>query len=347
MEFQEIQDKEKWNQFVGNNPCMDILQGWEWGELKRVEGWKPYRFAVFGFDEILLGGMVLVKKIPLLGNLAYIPHGPAFNCNFNNGSKFDLWKIFEEGLIAWAKGNNVVGIEIEPKLLTDKESDLLEVLTKSRWKISGRNRQSRHKLNMDIEQSDEELLAGMEKNTRYNIKYAEKNNVEFKSYPLNHPEIQRVMERFYRLLKEMQSRANNYPIRSYEYFQKLIDVYKDTDWMVFNEVSFEGDVIAMNISQFTKSWASSFYAGSNRLHPKLKATYLLRWKSILLAKKRGCKIYDFWGVILDSPQHEGYSKNKLSYGGKLSDAIGIWELPIKWYYFLWPLLIKIRSIIKL
>ena len=85
MEFKVIIDKKRWNDFVYSNENLDILQSWEWGELKKVEGWDPYRFMVEGFDEILIGGMVLVKKYPFLGNLAYIPHGPAFNCHFNNG----------------------------------------------------------------------------------------------------------------------------------------------------------------------------------------------------------------------------------------------------------------------
>lgn len=343
MEFREIVDREQWNKFVNNNPCMDILQTWEWGELKRVEGWEPHKFAVYGFDEILVGGMVLLKNVPILGKLAYIPHGPSFNCTFNNGSKEDIWRIFEFGLVEWARKNGVFGIEIEPKLVKDVEHPLFDVLSRSKWKESGRNRQSKYKLNLDISPDEETILAGMDKSTRYNIKYAQKHGVVFNSYPLSHPDIELVLDRFYGLLKEMQSRANNYPVRSYEYFQKLINEFRDTNQMVFNEVSFGGDVIAMNISQFTNTWASSFYAGSNRLHTNLKAPYLLRWESILQAKKRGCTNYDFWGIILNSKQHEGYSQNKLGFGGRVGESYGIWEYTLKWYYFLWPILIKLRN----
>ncbi|MCA9386121.1 GNAT family N-acetyltransferase, partial [Candidatus Dojkabacteria bacterium] len=182
------------------------------------------------------------------------------------------------------------------------------------------------------------------KNTRYNIGYAERKGEEVKTYSLEDENIDEKLSEFYDLLEEMQERSSGYPIRSKKYFKKLFKEFKGTDSIVLFEVSYKGDVIAMNISEFTDVWASSFYAGSNRLHRKVKAPYQLRWQSIKEAKERGCKVYDFWGIIPDSKHHKGYSDHKLSFGGDRVDYVGIIRYSIVWKAYLYEMAIKFHQL---
>jgi peptidoglycan pentaglycine glycine transferase (the first glycine) len=141
-----------------------------------------------------------------------------------------------------------------------------------------------------------------------------------------------------------QERAKGYPIRPKSTFTSLLEVFKNTKLLKYFEARFQGDLITANISQFTSYWSSSFYGASNRLHPDTKAAYLLRWESVLEAKRRGCRIYDFWGIILDSKQHQGYSETKLSFGGTRMDTYGIFALPLSgWKYEVWDKLLPLRN----
>ena len=100
----------------------------------------------------------------------------------------------------------------------------------------------------------------------------------------------------------------------------------------------------MNISQRTTSWASSFYASSNRKFTEVKAPYLMRWQSIIAAQNFGSKVYDFWGIIPNSQQHQGYSENKLSFGGARINTYGLLALPInRIKYLIWDGAIKLRA----
>lgn len=338
MKFVQFEDRQKWNDIVNSSDCSDILQTWEWGELKKIEGWQPYRFAlVDNNNEILIGAMVQVKKVRIFGSLAYIPHGP-FYSDLEFLKKY--WGEFEKGLINWAEESGVFLFEMEPKAT---ETDVrLDIFTN--WLESGRNRQAKYKVISNLLLSEEELLAKMEKNTRYNVRYASKHGVEIKMYRLDDPIIDTKIKEFHSLVLEMQKRASGYPVRSLEYFQRLVNEFKNTDNILLIEASYNGDIIVMNISEFTNTWASSFYAGSNRLHSKLKAPYLLRWESMLEAKRRGCKVYDFWGIVPNSKQHEGYSKQKLSFGGDRIDFVGILEYPLNFKAKFYKLVLQLGRI---
>jgi peptidoglycan pentaglycine glycine transferase (the first glycine) len=346
MEFREISDKTKWNEFVNNLLSTDILQSWEWGEVKRIEGWTPYRFALEESGELVSAIQIMVKQVRFLGKLAYAPHAPVLSSKYSNKQFKDFlvskqWDVLETGLIAWAKANGIFAIEIEPKV---DERDLV-TLKSLKWDITKRNRQPKYKLFMDITKSEEEIKAGMKKSTRYNISYAEKKGVVIKKYTvqqmLTNPEI---LDRFYDLMLDMQKRAE-YPIRSKGYFQKFFEEFKDTNAVLVFEASYQGDVMAMNISEYTNVWASSFYAGSNRLHPNLKSAYLLRWESIKEAKSRGCQVYDFWGIVPESKQHKGYSDHKLSFGGERVDFVGILICRMNFKALVWDLYLNLQKLL--
>lgn len=355
MTFREYtaSEKDKWNQFIDSSPYSTILQHWGWGEVKKSEGWKPYRLGLENEGYLVVAMQILVKPASFLGNYAYVPYGPIFKDLRDFES--NLQEILRN-LLEFANRNKCFVVEFDPllgELVDAKESlSILPYLDKSfkkllldnGFKLSNRNFQPRHKLFYDLSQTEEELMGLMKKNTRYNVRYAEKNGVVVESTKIGDESVTEKIEKFYELLEETQERASGYPIRPKETFLKLVEEFKDTENIEIFTASFEGDVIAMNISEFTSYWSSSFYGASNRLHSKMKAPYLLRWKSVQRAKGRGCKVYDFWGVIPNSEQHQGYSDNKISFGGTRIDTHGLFALSISsWKYAIWDKILPLRN----
>ncbi len=357
-ELLEIELK-MWDEFVDNSKWGDILQFHEWGEVKKEEDWKSLKVGVFEksgeSDRLLFGAQILYKKAGFLGNYGYVPHGPIFTDKMNLETALPL---FIAELKKITQKYNIFTLEIEPKIGVNAnlevelpldlehfvDPELSEILIKNGFKKTPRNVQPKYKLYYDLSATKENLLGLCHKNTRYNIKLAQKKGVVVKEHTPDSPEIHDKIEQFYNLLLETQKRAKGYPIRPLKSFVRLFEVFKGTNNISLFEASYEGDVIAINISQRTKYWSSSFYAASNRLHPQVKAMYLLRWESILAAKKYGSKTYDFWGVVPNSGQHSGYSDHKLSFGGYRIDNYGLFVLPINpLKSWLWGKIIFLRT----
>jgi len=347
IEFSKGDDEgiKRWNEFSSNCLWGDILQFWQWGELKKTEGWKPLRLQVKKENQVVLQVQFLLKKVKFLGVLAYAPHGPVADSfeNLQIGLEF-LYKELKTNSIF--KREDIFALEIEPRLgllvsdfdqnknnpkyknpnsvlakITDSKNQ--ELITASGFQKTQRNMQPKYKLYYDLEKSPEELLAQAKKSTRYNVKYATKKGVTASKIDLENEQINTTLENFYNLLLETQKRAKGYPIRSKKYFENLIKEFKNTQAVSFFEVKHENEVLGVNISEFSQNWSSSFYAGTSRNKSKLKAVYLLRFKSLMDAKERGCKIYDFWGIVPKSKAHSGYSDHKLSFGGEKVVNYGI------------------------
>ena len=126
MEFKEFNESEKkeWNSFVDSTPYATILQFWEWGELKRSEGWLPYRVALVDSGEIIISAQCLFKKAPVLGNYLYVPYGPVFK----DVQGFDQnLPNFLTGLKTFAKLKGCFVIEFDP--LIGKLVDEIEALS--------------------------------------------------------------------------------------------------------------------------------------------------------------------------------------------------------------------------
>ena len=358
-EFSDSQ-KQEWDDFIDDSYNGDILQFWGWGESKKEQGWSPLRIAVVKDGAIILAAHCLVKKFKGFGNYLYIGHGPVFK------TKEDL-KIALPYLTSYlntkAKELGIFVIEAEPRFgdLAPEEIDparitgnikpmidaeVFDIFKAAGFVKTGRNMQPVYKLYYDLSLSEEQLLMMMKKSTRYNVGLASRKGVVVEEFKADDPAVPEKLERFYNLMLEMQKRAKGYPIRSKATFQRLFDNFAGTDNLSLFEASVEGDLIATNISQKTKYWSSSFYAGSNRLHPETKAMYLLRWKSIQRAKEFGSKVYDFWGIIPNSRQHEGYSDTKLSFGGVRINDWGILAYPLNPVkYWLWNTSLKIRKLL--
>jgi len=77
-------------------------------------------------------------------------------------------------------------------------------------------------------------------------------------------------------------------------------------------------------------------AASLEKYAKLSIPYLLQWEAIKEAKKRGCKMYDFWGYVDPKSKHPwaGPTLFKMGFGGKPYLYVKTQDLPLSWRY--WP-----------
>jgi lipid II:glycine glycyltransferase (peptidoglycan interpeptide bridge formation enzyme) len=121
--------------------------------------------------------------------------------------------------------------------------------------------------------------------------------------------------------KNAQSRGFWVPIKKeiqalYEAFGKdaclLLDYHS-------NDLNHRTRLLAGALIIFSNQTAYYFHAASSPEGRKMSAPYLIVWEAIKLAKKRGCKIFDFEGIYDERFPNKswlGFTHFKKSFGGK-------------------------------
>lgn len=148
--------------------------------------------------------------------------------------------------------------------------------------------------------SDEELLARMRKDTRYNVLYARRHGIEVDFAPADSAAV----GVFYRLLQETSSR-NGFGIHERAYYEDFLRVFADHAVLLFSRT--DGVPTSALIAARTGHEGRSMYAGSSIVHRGRGDAALLRFEAMRWARDHGCTRYDLGGIAPETPPGPGRS----------------------------------------
>lgn len=290
-----------------------IFQTPEWEKFKLETGWQK-SWRIF---EIL----ILEKKIPFIGTMLYAP------MLSHDQTKLSQQKIFIDQINKISAEENSVFFRMESSEEFSEAYNLqLTASTVGRsasggisYKKAFEEMQPEHTLVLDLNKSEEDILAQMKPKGRYNIKVAEKHGVEVKEGSVDD---------FYSLYEEM-SKRQKITFRKKEYFQKLIDILGCKDYAVVLKATLNDQVLASTIVIFFGDTATYLFGGSSDENREMMAPYKLHWEIIKKAKNRGCRIYDFFGIApSDDEKHKwaGITRFKKQFGGEEKTILGSYDL---------------------
>lgn len=323
MEIKEIADKKIWESFVLSQCPNIFLQSWNWGEFHRLLGKKIFRLGLFE-KEKLVGVASVIKEGAKRGAYFAIPGGPILL-----EWREDWLAFLFDKLKKISQKEKVVFIRLRPNILnTDKNRRLFKKLG---CFPAPMHLHAETTLQIDLQQSESEILTKMRKNTRYSIRRAEREGV--KTEITTNP---RDIDLLYKLQMESYIRHKFIPF-SKEFFEKHFEAFLEDNQIVLIKASYQGEILAIGMFVFYGDTAVYHYSGSSSKHTKIPASYAMLWQAIKEAKKRGCQIFDLWGIApTDDPRHRfaGVTLFKKGFGGKRVDYLPAWDLPLSWFYWL-------------
>jgi lipid II:glycine glycyltransferase (peptidoglycan interpeptide bridge formation enzyme) len=246
-----------------------------------------------------------------------------------NWDRYEVFKLFIDYLIKLAQKERVVFIRIRPGVYNI--SRYLQYFRKKGFRNAPYHLHAEVTWELDLSPSLEIILRNMRKTTRYCIRKAEKLGVKVtKSNNIKDAEI------LYSLQLETARRHKFTPF-SREYLVNEFKIFVHDDQAKIFLAHYKREIISSAMIIFYGDMAVYHYAGSCLKYPKIPASYLLQWEAIKEAKKRGCRIYNFWGIApKDTPRHPwaGLTLFKKGFGGKRVDYLHAQDLPLKWKYWL-------------
>lgn len=249
--------------------------------------------------------LVIRQKLRFGKCWLWVPYGPL---GFSE-------EIFED-LARIAKEEKAIFARIEPpsKFLPGEEFDFL----KSRWRIvkSKQRFTPEHSLILDLEKTEDEILAQMKPKGRYNILTAKRHNVLIQQYNSNISE--KDFGAFYKILQKTGSR-DGFGIHPKYFYKTLLEVLAPKKMASLFLAHHQNAVIGGIIVVFYKDTATYYYGASSYEHRSLMAPYLLQWEAIREAKRRGMKYYDFLGIAPPGEENHPYAgitEFKKKFGGR-------------------------------
>jgi serine/alanine adding enzyme len=268
-----------WDDLVGRLGGQPF-QAWAWGELKARFGWQPHRLSA---DDGRSAAQLLVRPYRGLA-VAYVPRGPiaAADGGVDAGLLEEILRV--------ARSHRAAFVRLEPPLAQDdpRAAALDAALRAAGYATAERTIQPRSTIVLDLAPPLNELLAGLSKGHRADLKRAEREGVTVR-VAADPAETTTLHE----MLSAVSSRKA-FGYHSAAYYRVLLESFGDAARLLIAERG--GKAVGASL---VLAWAGQgvyLAAGSNAGGLEHRAAHALQWQAIGWARERGAQTWDLFGI---------------------------------------------------
>jgi len=308
------------------------IQTWAWGDFLKTQGHIVYRLGVFDESKLVSGYSINFHLIPHTKyTIGVLQRGPAIDADM-------LANIKNIG-----QKENAIFIKIEPDLIAkhvDPEGRTTDINPLPEFNdlvISPKVAFFPHSYIIDLTKSQDQLLADMHSKTRYNIRVANRHNVE-----VVEDNTDAGFKKYLDLLWQTTRRQGFY-LHSKAYHQKLWQTMKKTGLIHILLTTYQGKLLTAMMFFAIKDRFFYPYGASSDKHRNVMASTLTMWQATLLGKKLACTTFDMWGCLGPNAKASengfGFHKFKQGFGGQLVQFVGTYD------YVLNPNFYKIYNLV--
>lgn len=345
MDIKEINNKEIWENFLWQCAEKTFLQSWDWGEFNIAMGSKIWRFGAY-YEEKLIGVAQVLKISARRGTFLFIPHGPVLIEGLDAKDKKEILKLLMFQIEDIAKQENASFVRIAPIFERNKQN--INVFEDLNFRLAPIHMHPEVTWDLNITPSEEEILAGMRKTTRYLIRQAEK-NPDIEIIQSNNKEDLKLFWPVYCAT----AKRHHFVLFSQKYLEREFDIFlKDNEILLFL-VKFKGEVVSAAIFIFWQDMCFYHHSGSLSKYNKIPVSYLLQWEAIKEAKSRGCRTYNFWGIAPEIKNETDAAKSrhpwaglslfKMGFGGQKREYVKTQDFIFSQKYWINYIIEKIRK----
>ena len=316
-----IEDKKEWEEFTLNRPEANFLSSWNWGVFQKSLGRKVFALGLKENSQ-LVGAMLVVKEEAKRGNYLTLAGGPVIDWQNEKQAK-----LFVATVGKLAKEEGCLFVRVRPQILDT--GDNRQMFARLGLKLAPMHVTADLTRQIDLTKSEAELLAQMRKNTRYEIKRIEREELRVKKSK-NIEDI----EEFYKHHLILAKKHKFVPF-GYEFLRKQFEVFFDNDQALLFHAYQDDRLLASAFVIFYGSEAVYHYGISTGDNAKLPGSYACQWEAIKEAKNRGFRRYNLWGVAPEGERHHrfyGVSVFKRGFGGEDVAYLPAHDLPVSAFY---------------
>ncbi len=339
LHIEEAKSPAEWDAFIFKQPWRPFLQSWTMGDVYTDIGQETKRLSVKNEQGEILGIASVQLVHARRGRHLVVPYGPIISRNLSFSLQKEVFEFLLSSLKDYAKEQQCCFMRISPfleeknELITTKNSKLLRaplhILAEHIWYIDFRGK------------TEESILMEMRKTTRNLIRRAERDGVTIRASDRPNQDI----EIFLQLHEETRKRHQFTPYTT-AFFRAQVERFSARNECTIYIAEFEGKPIAASIHMHAFGETSYHHGASSTICRTVPGSYLLQWRAIQDALKRGDHLYNFWGIaplslngessvkpIENKHPFAGVTLFKTGFGGQLLSLQPCLDLPINYRYY--------------
>lgn len=329
--IETVTDQQLWEKYLDFFAEANFLQSSAWQNFQRTIGKKTWAIRVYqvksqNIEQTLALALVVAEKAKRAHYLT-IAGGPLIYWKANNSQEILL--VLLEYLKKIAKEQKFCFLRLRPQAPTSQE--FLELFRQLGFKQAPMHLTADRTLQLDLSLSETTLLAQMRKNTRYEIRRAEKMMIKTK-ISQDPDEI----KAFYEAQLDLARRQNFIPF-AYQFLYQQFLAFLQNKQVALIHSYLNDQWLASAFIIFYRREAVYHYGVSSLANAKLPGSYACQWAAIKEAKKRGLDFYNFWGISPpgdNKHRFAGVSLFKRGFGGQEVVYLPAQDYPFSQKYYL-------------
>ena len=304
MNIVDAESQQQWDEFVTSHADANFLQSWAWGDFHLARHKKVIRRIALGKKGEVIGAYVGQVETAKRGTYMAIAGGPILDWDNQELREAIFADIKEQ-----AKHDNCSFVRIRPQITDTPENN--QLFADLGLKPAPMYLSVEYAGILDLNKSEEEILAGASQGLRRKIRKAQKNDI-IVSTSTNPKDI----HEFYEI--QLQTAARHKFVEfSEDFLRKQFEAFANYDEVKIYTAKLGDEILAQNFMIFYGNEASYHYGVSTELGTKYSGAPLLHLAAMKDARERGIKRYNFWGITAeDDTTHRfyGVSQFKRSFG---------------------------------
>lgn len=313
-----------WTEVIKKYPEANFLQSPSYAKMNEL---LKNKVIIEDFDK--KGHTLMVVRKAKRGKYLEIPCGPLANWN----NKEDIKTIINT-IRQIATQEKCVFVRIRPQLIASQAN--LTLLSNLGLKPSPMHLAAEHTVIIDLKKSEESLLSEMRRQTRYEVRRADKLGVKVTT-----SNSEEIFKEFHKVQTETAKRQNFVPPNLKTLLAER-EAFKD-DATIYVAKTAEGESIAYGLIIKSGKEADYYEAASTPLNRKLPGAYALLWQAMKDLKGQGYERFNLWGIApAGQPNHRyaGVTTFKTGFGGEIIEYVPAHDLVISKIGYLKDLIIE-------
>jgi lipid II:glycine glycyltransferase (peptidoglycan interpeptide bridge formation enzyme) len=271
----------RWDAFVERAPGGSHIQTSLWGQVKASSGWHVRRLVIEHQGNIVGGAQFLLRKVPVLGYVGYVSHGPLLAANDPRLGAHVIREMKRTAaqerirflIVQPPHGNEALGQHLQEWGFQPGTTAVAPTAT----------------VLVDLTATEDEILAQMRQKTRQNIRSAQKKGM------IAREGSEEDLDTFYQLL-EVASERRGFSPEPPDFYKELCRVMEPAGYLKIFLAEHEGETISsLVITPFGDTVVCKRGAWSGK-QPGLHPNHFIFWSVMRWGKANGYRYCDLDGI---------------------------------------------------